>query len=70
MAYAVLESPEFNFNPLDAIEQIALANGWAVERQGDDEIVTEVSAPSCIVPSCGSPGGPIARRFTSPAPST
>ena len=47
MAYAVLESPEFNFNPLDAIEQIALANGWAVERQGDDEIVTEVSAPAC-----------------------
>lgn len=48
MAYAALENLEINYNPLDAVEQIAVANGWAVERQGDDEIVTEVSAPACM----------------------
>ncbi len=47
MAHAVLESPDLNFNPLDAVEQIAFANGWAVERQGDEEIVTEVSTAVC-----------------------
>ncbi len=47
MAYAAQISPEINFNPLDAVEQIALANGWAVERQGDEEIVAEVSASVC-----------------------
>lgn len=47
MVYAVLESSDSNFNPLDAVEQIACANGWAFERQGDDEIITEVSAPVC-----------------------
>ena len=47
MAQAVLENSEVNFNPLDAVEQIAYANGWAVERQGDEEIVTEVSTAVC-----------------------
>ena len=47
MAYAVVESSELTFHPLDAIEQIAEANGWACERQGDDEIITEVSASAC-----------------------
>ena len=47
MAHAVLESPELNFNPLDAVEQIAAANGWEFERQGDEEIVTEVSSAVC-----------------------
>ena len=48
MTYAALDSDDLAFNPLDAVEQIASANGWAYERQGDDEIVTEVSAPSCV----------------------
>ena len=47
MAYAAQISPEINFNPLDAVEQIAFANGWAFERQGDDEIVTEVASSVC-----------------------
>ena len=47
MAYAVLENSEINFNPLDAVEPLASANGWAVERQGDEEIVTEVSTAVC-----------------------
>ena len=47
MAYAAFDSLEINFNPLDAVEQIACANGWAFERQGNDEIVTEVSSPVC-----------------------
>ena len=40
MAYAALDDSDLAFNPLDAVEQIATANGWACERQGDDEIVT------------------------------
>ena len=48
MTHAALDSDDLAFNPLDAVEQIASANGWACERQGADEIVTEISAPSCI----------------------
>ena len=47
MAHTVLESADLIFNPLDAVEQIACANGWAFERQGDDEIITEVSSTVC-----------------------
>ena len=69
MAYEVLESPDSNFNPLDAVEQIAFANGWAVERQGDEEIVTEVSASVCTF-RLWFAWRPIAKRCISPAHST
>jgi hypothetical protein len=34
-------------NPLDVVEQIAIANDWAYERPGDDELVAELAAQWC-----------------------
>ena len=34
-------------NPLDVVEQIAIANDWAYERQGEDELVAELTAQWC-----------------------
>ena len=34
-------------NPVDTIEDLAAANDWGVERQGDDEITLVVSGNYC-----------------------
>ena len=35
-------------NPLDIVEQIVLANDWAFDRLGDDEVAAEVSGRGCV----------------------
>ncbi len=47
MAYAVLEHPPSAVNPLDAVEQVTLANDWPFERRGEEEIVVEVAGKDC-----------------------
>jgi hypothetical protein len=34
-------------NPLDVVEQIAIANDWDYERHGEDELVAELAAQWC-----------------------
>ncbi len=47
MAHAVHEDPLPAANPLDAVEQVTLANGWPFERHGEEEIVVEIEGKDC-----------------------
>lgn len=42
-----LELPETNGNPLDAVEQIAIANDWTYERTAEDELAAELPGQWC-----------------------
>lgn len=41
------EITEAGFNPLDAVERLALANDWAFHRSSDDELAAEINGQWC-----------------------
>jgi hypothetical protein len=42
-----LEAEETTGNPLDLVEQIAIANEWSFQRNADDELVAEIGGHWC-----------------------
>ncbi|SHO62401.1 hypothetical protein SAMN02745172_01006 [Pseudoxanthobacter soli DSM 19599] len=47
MSLIDIEEFERSSNPVDHIEQVALANDWSFERSGDDEITVSVKGNWC-----------------------
>jgi hypothetical protein len=44
---AVSEPTLLSSNPIDLVEEIAVANDWAHDRAGDDELVVEIAGRWC-----------------------
>ena len=42
-----LEIREQSANPLDVVEQLAVANDWPFQRQADDELAAEIDGHWC-----------------------
>ena len=44
---AVSEPPPLSGNPIDLVEEIAVANAWAHDRASDEELVVEIAGRWC-----------------------
>ncbi|MEO1089992.1 MAG: YbjN domain-containing protein [Pseudomonadota bacterium] len=47
MSSLQLEIADASGNPLDLVEQIAIANDWSYQRRADDELAAELSGQWC-----------------------